>query len=149
MRIKLAIGIIILVAVLTGCATSRNVTVGQLAPQKKITTAALVPQDGNSPEMDSCVKQQLMAYGITSKLPLPAGTRQSNDVDIIVAYSDVWYWDIIMYLRSLTINLFDGPSGYLLATGRWDNSFFHGYQSPRDVVKELLDDMLSKLSASK
>ncbi len=149
MKINNVICIIALVIILAGCATSRNVTVGQLAPQKKLTTAAFVPQDGNSPEMDSYVQQQLMAHGITPKLSLPAGTRQSSDVDVIVVYSDVWRWDIAMYLQSLTINLIDGGSGNLLATGHWDNSVFHGFQNPRDVVKELLDDVFAKLPASK
>lgn len=149
MRISNLICIFTLVIVLTGCATSRNVTVGQLAPQKKIVTAAFIPQDGNSPEMDSHIQQQLTVHGVTTKLPLPAGTRQSNDVDVILSYSDNWRWDIVMYLNSLTINLFDGASGNLLATGRWDNSAFHGFQNPREVVKELLDDMFAKLPASK
>jgi hypothetical protein len=52
-------------------------------------------------------------------------------------------------MLSLTVNLFDGPSGNLLITGRWDNSAFHGFQDPRDIIKELLDDMFAKLAASK
>ena len=128
---------------LTGCATSRNVTIGQLTPIKEIKTAARVPQEGNSPEMNSIVQQQLMIYGLSPKLDLPAATRQSQDVDLIVAYSDVWHWDMAMYLKSITINLFEGPTGNLLVTA------FHGFQDPRDVVKELLDDMFAKLTALK
>jgi hypothetical protein len=149
MKIGSAIGLVALVVALTGCATSQNVTVGNVAAQKKITTAALVPQEGNSADMDSQVQQQLMAYGITPKSPLPVGTRQSADVDVIVAYADVWRWDVVMYLRSLTINLFDGPSGNLLATGRWDNSAFHGFKNSKDITKELLDDMFAKLPTAK
>jgi hypothetical protein len=149
MKMKFALVVMAAMVFLTGCATSRSVTVGQLAPQKKIATAALVPQEGNSPEMDTHVRQQIMAQGITPKAPLVSGTRKSNDVDVIVAYSDVWRWDVVMYLKSLTINLFDGPSGNLLVTGRWDNSAFHGFQNPADVTKELLDDMFAKLSQQK
>ncbi|GAB3545254.1 hypothetical protein GCM10027343_21410 [Noviherbaspirillum agri] len=149
MKSKFALALVAVMVFLTGCATSRTVTVGQLAPQKKITTAALVPQEGNSAEMDAHVRQQIMAYGITPKASLPSGTRQSNDVDVIVGYSDVWRWDVVMYLKTLTINLFDGPSGNLLVTGRWDNSAFHGFQNPQDVTKELLDDMFAKLQQSK
>jgi hypothetical protein len=152
MRLKSAIVILALFTVLTGCATSRSASIGQLAPQQeKITTAALVSQDGKCcpPEMDSYMQQQLITYGIMMKPPLPVGTRQSADVDVIVAYSDVWRWDYVMCLQSLTINLFDGSSGNLLATGRWDNPTLHELQNPRAIIKELLDDMFSKLPASK
>jgi hypothetical protein len=149
MRINNAIVILALVVFLSGCATTRHVTFGQLGPQPKIKTAALIPQEGNSPEMDSYMQQQLLSYGITLKRPLPAGTRQSQDVDAIVAYSDVWSWDVLMYLNSLTITLFHGPTGNIIVTGRWDNSVFHGFQNPRDVIKELLDDIFSKLVVSK
>jgi hypothetical protein len=141
--------LIVVLAALTGCATSQNVTVGQLMPQQKLSSAALVPQDGNSPEMSSQIQQQLLAYGITPKPPLPAGTRQSNDVDLIITYSDSWRWDLAMYLKSLTINIFDGPTGNLLVTGRWENSTFHGFQNSRDVIKQLLDDVYGKLKMSK
>ena len=152
MRFKWVIGILILFAILTGCATSRTVSIGQLAPQqKKITTAALVSQDGKccSPEMDSYIQQQLIAYGIKMKPPLPVGTRQSNDVDVIVAYSDVWRWQYVMCLQSLNINLFEGSSGNLLATSRWDNPTPQEVQNPRAIIKELLDDIFSKLPVSK
>lgn len=149
MTTRVVLCIVALLAVLTGCATSRTVTVGQLAPARQMKSAALVAQDGNSPEMDSIVQQQLRAYGITPKLALPVATRQSKDVDLIVGYTDFWYWDIVMYLRAIKIDLFEGESGNLLVTGRWENSAFHGYQDPQDVVKELLDDMFAKLAASK
>ncbi len=149
MRINDAIVILSLVVVLSGCGTTRHVTLGQLGPQPRIATAAFIPQEGNSPEMDSYMQQQLLSYGITLKSPLPAGTRLSQEVDVIVAYSDVWSWDLLMYLNSLTINLFHGPTGNLLVTGRWDNSVFHGFQNPRHVIKELFDDIFSKLVVSK
>jgi hypothetical protein len=152
MRLKSVIVILALFTVLTGCATSRSVSVGQLAPQqKKITTAALVSQDGQccSPEMDSHIRQQLIAYGIMTKQALPTGTRQSADVDVIIAYSDVWRWNYVMCLQSLTINLFDGSSGNLLATSRWDNATPHEFQNPRAIIKELLDDVFSKLQVLK
>lgn len=149
MRINDAIVIFTLIVVLSGCGTTRHVTLGQLGTQPKITTAALISQEGNSPEMDSYIQQQLLSYGITLKGSLPAGTRLSQEVDVIIAYSDVWSWDLVMYLNSLTINLFHGPTGNLLVTGRWDNSAFHGFQNPRDVIKELFDDIFSKLVVSK
>lgn len=146
MKIKILFAL--LVTILSGCATSQNVTLGQIGDHKKLSTAALVQNKGNSNDMDSEIKEQLLSYGISSKLALPAGTRQSKDVDVIVEYSDVWRWDIVTYLKSLTINLFDGQTGNLIVTGRWENSALHSFQSSKGVIKSLLDDMMSKVTSS-
>ena len=136
-------------ALMTGCATSQNVTLAQAAPAKPITTAALVPQDGNSPAMDTNLQAALVAQGVTPKTALPVSTRKSTDVDAIVTYTDVWRWDLIMYLKSITINVSDAASGNLLVMGRWDNSAFHGFQDAKQVTSELMSEMLAKLKASK
>jgi len=140
-------GILMLATFLSGCATSQKVTLGQIDSQKKISTVSQVTQDSNSKDMDLEMRQQFSSYGIESKLPLPNGTRQSKDVDVILEYSDVWRWDIVMYLKSLTINLFDGQSGNLIVTGSWENSAFHGFKSSRDVIKGLLDEMMAKIKS--
>lgn len=149
MNHKLALGVLAVASALSGCAGSRAVTVGEASPPKTISTAALVPQDGNSMEMDSHLQKQMAAYGITAKPFLPAGTKRSSDVDLIVTYRGVWGWDFVKYLSSLTINLFDAPSGNLLATGHWSNAFLHGYPNEQEVVKEMMDDMYAKLGPSK
>ena len=136
-------------AFMTGCATSQNVTLAQVAPSKPITTAALVPQDGNSPVMDTHLQAALMTQGVTPKAALPASTRKSAEVDAIVTYTDVWRWDVIMYLKSITINVSDAVSGNLLAMGRWDNSAFHGFQDARQVTSELVAEMFAKLKVGK
>lgn len=149
MNHKIALGVLVVTSALSGCAGSRAVTLGEFTPQKTISTAALVPQDGNSMEMDSHLQKQLAAHGITAKPFLPAGTKRSTDVDAIVTYRGVWGWDFVKYLSSLTINLFDAPSGKLLASGRWSNAFLHGYPDEQEVVKEMMDDIYAKLSPAK
>ena len=136
-------------ALMTGCATSQNVTMAQGLPSKPITTAALVPQDGNSPVMDTNLQAALVAQGVTPKIALPASTRKSAEVDAIVTYTDVWRWDLIMYLKSITINVSDAASGNLLAMGRWDNSAFHGFQDAEQVTSDLVAEMFAKLKSSK
>ncbi|WP_279432869.1 hypothetical protein [Luteimonas arsenica] len=42
-------------------------------------------------------------------------------MDGIVSYVDVWRWDIVMYLHSVAIKIFDARSGDLLVTGDWKN----------------------------
>ncbi len=131
---------------LVGCATTQQVIVGQMMPkQQKIATAAMVPQSGNSADMSSQIGDQLKTYGITIKPELPVGTQQSGAVDMIVTYSDSWRWDILMYLNTLTVNFYDASSGNLLVTGRWDNSQPHGFNSSKNVVIQLLDEMYGKL----
>ena len=134
---------------MTGCATSQNVTLTQSSPFKPITTAALVPQDGNSSVMDTNLQAALMTQGVTPKTALPATTRKSAEVDAIVTYTDVWRWDVIMYLKSITINVSDAASGNLLAMGRWDNSAFHGFQDAKQITSDLVTEMFAKLKVGK
>ena len=136
-----------IVAFMTGCATSQNVNLTQMTGGRQISTVALVPSDGNSAEMDAAIKSAFIAQGLTPKAALPAKTRKSADVDVIVDYTDQWRWDIVMYLRWVTISMYDGETGNMLANGRWDNSAFHGFQDYKIVVKGLVDEMITKVKA--
>ena len=131
----------------TGCATSQNVTLAQISGVKQLSTVALVPSEGNSADMDAAIKSAFLAQGVAPKQALPAGTRKSSEVDVIVDYTDQWRWDLVMYLRSVTLNMYDADAGNLLVTGRWDNSAFHGFQDYKAVVKGLIDDMVAKIKA--
>lgn len=146
---KRAIALLMFIALASGCATSRDVNLGAVSSLKEIKTAALTPQSGNSEAMDAHVKQQLAQYNITVLPDLPAGSFVSESVDAIVTYSDSWRWDLKMYLFSITIELYDAKTGVLMVRGQWRNSAFHGFQDPKDVIKELMDDMYSKLPQAK
>jgi hypothetical protein len=142
------LGILLLVAALaTGCATSQNVTLAQLNGARPLSTVAMIPSDGNSADMDEAIRSALLNQGLTPKPPLPAGTRKSSDVDLIVSYTDQWRWDLVMYLRWVSIDMYDAETGNLLATARWDNSAFHGFQDYKTVVKGLVDEMMVKIRA--
>ena len=145
-HLALAASLAILVLA-TGCATSQNVSLAQVSGTNSLATVALVPSAGNSPDMDSAIKSAFMGQGLTPKAALPAGTRKSNDVDVIVDYVDQWRWDLVMYLRWVTINMYDAETGNLLANARWDNSAFHGFQDYKVVVKGLVDDMVAKVKS--
>lgn len=137
--------LLVAVVMLTGCATSQTVMLANLTPPANVGSAALVPQDGNSPTMDAHVTQQLQLNGLRVQAPLPAGTRKAEDIDMLVTYGDVWRWDLVMYLKDITINFFDAKSGNLLVSGRWENSALHGFQDASGVVKGLMDEMMAKL----
>ena len=136
-----------MLALTTGCATSQNVSLAQISGTKTLSTVALVPSDGNSGDMDTAIKSAFLAQGVAPKQTLPAGTRRSSEVDVIVDYTDQWRWDIAMYLRWVTINMYDADTGNLLANARWDNSAFHGFKDYKVVVKGLVDDMVAKVKA--
>jgi hypothetical protein len=112
-------------------------------------TGCATSQDGNSAVMDTNLQAALMAQGVTPKTALPALTRKSAEVDAIVTYTDVWRWDVVMYLKSITINVTDAASGNLLAMGRWDNSAFHGFQDAKQVTGDLMAEMFVKLKSGK
>lgn len=130
-----------LVTMLAGCGSSVNVTVGQLSPFKQVRTAALVPQDGNTPEIDAVVQKQLMAHSIAPQPPLPRGTRQSGDVDLIVTYS----MEKAKEGGFVTVNLLEAPTGNLLVTARWEASRFQDRPEGSKVVEGLMNEVMAEL----
>ena len=132
---------------LSACATHQDVLLAKSVPPP-IVSIAQVPSDGNSEAMDGIVRNALIQNGFAVRAPLPAGTRQSSEVDGIVSYVDVWRWDIVMYLHSVAVKIFDARTGDLLVAGDWKNSAFHGFQDETGVVSELIADMTGKLRAA-
>jgi hypothetical protein len=138
-------GAVIATIVLSGCATTRDVIPHGSIPAGTYRTAALVPQEGNSPEVDGYIMDALAGHGIAMLMPKSPGTTKAEDVDLLVSYLDVWRWDLTTYLKSLRIDLFDARTGTLLVSGNWKNSFAHGLQRGKDEAKELLDDMIPRI----
>src|SRR5690606_17934637 len=93
----------------TSCATHQDVLLAKTAPPP-VTTIAQVPADGNSAEMDGFVRTSLVQNGFNVRAPLPVGTRKSDEVDAIISYVDVWRRDVVMYLQSIAIKIFDARS---------------------------------------
>ena len=50
-----------------------------------------------------------------------------------------------MYLRSLSVRMYDAETGDLLVLGEWKNSAFHGFQDSKIVMQGLVSEMLTKL----
>lgn len=136
-----------LVLALTGCATRQDTMLGKANPPK-IASVAIVPSAGNSPQMNANLEAALVQQGLQVKAPPAGGARGSSEVDATVSYVDVWRWDVAMYLKSISIRLFDAKSGDLLASGEWNDSALHGFRDARSVVSELVADMMAKLRAA-
>lgn len=132
---------------LGGCSTSSSVQLAKLNPPP-VVTIAQKPDSGNSPEMDAFLQSALVKEGYTVRAPLPEGTRKSDEVDAIISYVDVWRWDIVMYLQSIAIKMFDARTGDLLVTGDWKNSAMHGYHGDGEIVGQLVGEMSGKLKAA-
>lgn len=133
---------------LSGCATTRNISVDNTLSVAKVTSAALAPSEGNSREMDEFITKSLSARGITVGEPLPPSTTTTDKAELIVSYVDAWHWDLVMYLRYLNVYFYDGKTGRLVMSGNWKNSLLHGYPNAEKVVREVIDDMIARLPDS-
>ncbi|SEL51433.1 hypothetical protein SAMN05428989_1820 [Pseudoxanthomonas sp. GM95] len=129
--------------VLSGCATHSRVVVNP-GHHIVVKSAYVVLHGGSSEDMDAHVQQELMAHGIQVK----AGPETRDPgTDVVVRYTDNWRWDMAMYLRSLDIQVYNGASGTLVASGSWKNSALHGYHSGANVTKKVMDEVFAKLDA--
>lgn len=134
---------------LLGCSSaSKNIAVSKQLTTP-ISSAAQVAQAGNSSEMDSYLNEALVKSGLKVKAPMAEGTRKSEEVDVLVSYSDAWSWDLVTYLRSLSVRIVEANSGELIAAGNWVNSRPHGFYSPREVVQMMISDTLESVGVKR
>ncbi len=133
---------VVMIVLASGCATHSNVVVN---PGSSVVakSAYVVLHGDNSSDMDAYIQRELMAHGLVVK----AGPEANQpDADIVVRYSDEWKWDMTMYLRSLDVQVYSVSTGTLIASGSWKNSALHGYHGAQDVVKDVVDQIFSKLN---
>ncbi len=123
----------------------------KLSLTKQITSVAHVAAEGNSPEMDRHLESAVKKEGLALGGKLPAGTAAAKDLDALVSYVDVWRWDIVMYLKKLTIKVNDASSGDLIASAEWTESHFHQFRGEagvKDVVEKLFADLMARIRSS-
>jgi glucose-6-phosphate dehydrogenase assembly protein OpcA len=140
--------IIATVVLLGGCATRQEVLLTKASGAKSIATVVHMAEDGNSKEMDAFLRAALEKEGVQVKATAPLGAQKTKQADAVVSYIDVWRWDIAMYLRSLTVRIFDGETGDLLIVGNWADSPLHGFRDPKTVFDGVIKDMLARLNAA-
>lgn len=127
----------------TGCATSRNVVVNP-GTDIQASSAHVVAHGGNAADMDASIQRALMSHNLRVTA---APDGQPTDADLLVRYTANWKWDIVMYLRALDVQVYDGRSGTLLGSGVWKNSALHGYHDRDKVVKNVVDELMQRLRA--
>jgi hypothetical protein len=132
----------------TGCSTTQETILAKAEPTKKITKVIQVLDADNSAQMNGNLEAALIKQGFAIKAPLQAGTRKSIDADALISYVDVWRWDVAMYLRSLSVRLYDAESGDLLVSGEWKDSPMHGFRDAKVVMDGLVTEVFTKLKAA-
>lgn len=140
---------LVALALLAACSTSQEVTLGATETRMVLHTVAHVPSEDNSSHMDSLLEAALLKEQLTVVGAMPVGTRTAPNVDALVSYTDVWRWDLVMYLKRLTIRLHDAQTGQLIALGQWSDSPLHGFRDPKIVVEGLISDLVAKVRGTR
>lgn len=148
MRLYLHALLAVVVATAAGCSTTQRVVLAKADSTKVVQTVAQVRAADNSADMDANLQSALQKESLSIKATLPAGTRKSSEVDALVSYTDVWRWDLVMYLKSLSISMYDAETGDLLVTGQWSDSALHAFRDSKLVMQNLLDEMFGKLRSA-
>jgi hypothetical protein len=133
---------------MTGCTTTQEVIIAKAEPTKRISKVIQVLDADNSVQMNGNLEAALQKQGFATKAPLAVGTRKSAEADALISYVDVWRWDLVMYLRSLSVRLYDAQSGDLLASGEWKDAPMHGFRDAKVVMDGLVTEVFSKLKAA-
>jgi hypothetical protein len=141
-----ALAAILILASLTGCATSSGVVVNPAAKRATYQTAFVVTHGDKSADMDALLQKEMLRHG----LGVSSGPEGSSpgDAQLVVRYADDWRWDIKMYLRSFDVMVFDANTKVLLATGSWKNSVLHGFYEEDRVVAQVVDQTFSQVNAA-
>ncbi len=108
---------------------------------KIYTSAYLVAHGGRSNDMDALIKQELLLHHIAVSLgPEPSSLDGES---LVVCYEDHWWWNLVMHLRSLHIQLYDGESGVSIVMTSLEYPSVP--LSSAAAVKQAIDDLFVKL----
>jgi hypothetical protein len=133
-----SIGLLSAMLLLVGCATVNSVK----APDADLTKlktyyVARLPADERGIEKLIASRLESMGHPSTS------GDAQTPPakVDAVLTYQDRWMWDITMYMIRLDIQIRDGQSGAILATGQVMRPSMQR-KSPEGMVEEVLKETI-------
>lgn len=82
--------------------------------------------------LDKIIAERLSARGINATTTAP-----DAGYDFLVTYIDRWYWDMRMYLIDMRIDVRDGNSNVLVATGR-------SFQTSLSAMGQTATDIIDK-----
>ena len=94
-------------------------------------------------EIDKMIRDEVQQLGITAVIG--ASSVEQHDYDYIINYFDAWSWDLVPYLRSLEIQLFDARSNLMVERVRFENHiYFHTFPSEKKIIEELIQRIFKK-----
>ncbi len=125
---------------LSGCATSG----AQKAPgadlsKLKTFYVAKLPADERGIERLVAARLTQMGFEATSG----AEPKPVQAADALVTYQDRWMWDITMYMIRLNVQIRDGRTGSILATGESMRPSLQR-KSPEGMVQEVLTEIFKQ-----
>lgn len=126
-------------AILSGCSTTQSVIAGPQLKGSALKTACFTAHGGRSADMDAAIQRGLENHGVSVSIAPACDKADAN-----VTYTDSWFWDIVMYLRSMDIRFYKAPSGGLIASGHWKNSVLHQFPNADGIVQDLMDEMFKQ-----
>jgi hypothetical protein len=121
-----------------GACASMNASHAPDANLKTLKTYYVVHVTEDDHNIDKLISTRLTSMGYTATSGENGTPPQP--VDAVVNYVDHWMWDMSMYLLRLTIQVHDGKSGAVIASGE---SYRPSLQrkSPEAMVDEVLAEM--------
>jgi hypothetical protein len=121
-----------------GACASMNASHSPDAHLQSLKTYYVVHVTEDDHNIDKLIATRLTAMGYTATSGDNATPPQP--VDAVVNYVDHWMWDMTMYLLRLNIQIHDGKSGAVIASGE---SYRPSLQrkSPEVMVDEVLAEM--------
>lgn len=137
---KRSIGALALCVFLSGCAT----TGAQKAPgadltQLKTFYVTKLPADERGIEKLVAARLTEMGFEATSGIE----PKPSQTADALVTYQDRWMWDLTMYMIRLNVQIRDGRTGSILATGESMRPSLQR-KSPEGMVQEVLTEIFKQ-----
>ncbi|UYL10463.1 hypothetical protein B9G69_007705 [Bdellovibrio sp. SKB1291214] len=132
---------------LVGCAGTYQMKASDSLSSYNAKTVHVINQGGNSKDMDDHVARALIARGFKVSDGLP--TQTVPKTDLLVKYTDSWFWDVTMYLKAVEVTFYD-RNGNILASGEYNNHpFFHGYPEESEVVQKIIDGIVEQMGKAK
>lgn len=137
MKQIIALGMLLSTIWLSGCASLQSAKAPD-ADLHKLHTFYVSRLPADERGVEKLIAKRLVDMGHQST----SGDAQTPPapVDAIVTYQDRWMWDITMYMIRLDVQVRNGESGAILATGQAMRPSLQR-KSPEGMVEEVLKEM--------
>jgi hypothetical protein len=106
-----------------------------LSPLKTVYVQKLAADERG---IDQLIANQLTRMGFIASNG--ASETLASPVDAIVTYQDKWMWDMTMYMLQLSVQILDGQTRLVLATGQAMHTSLVR-KSPEEMVEEVLKEI--------